>query len=104
MSLLKWTLALAGTTMGLRYLSGRHRRRLAPGSAGDGQIDRDDDVDVGHRPDTGTGTATSATQADGGSSGPYGRMAGGVGTSTLGHDTPSTPDTTLAPGDPAKRF
>lgn len=100
MSLLKWTLAMAGTGMVLRYLSGRHRRRLAPGDAREGQIDRDDGGDAGNRP----ATAESTPQANGGATAPDSRMAGGVGTSSLGDDASSTPDTAQALGDPAKRF
>ena len=32
MSLMKWTLAMAGAAMGLRYMSDRHRKRLSGGS------------------------------------------------------------------------
>ena len=45
MSLFKWTLALAGTAMGVRYMSNRHRQRIAGGSH-DAQIDRDSGRDV----------------------------------------------------------
>ena len=41
MSLLKWTLAMAGTAMTVRYLSDRHRQRLASGGDLAPQMDRD---------------------------------------------------------------
>ncbi len=103
MSLLKWTLALAGTTMGMRYLSGRHRRRIANDSPRAAQTDRDDGEDTGRRSDA----AWSAPQGGVSGLGSSPRATGvglGAGAASVGHDALSTPDTDLTPGDPSNRF
>jgi len=88
MSLMKWTLALAGTAMGLRYMSDRHRKRLASDSHGDSDSDgtsvRDIDGASVRDPqiDRDSATAWSAPQGGGGVTGMgSGGMGSGLGTS-----------------------
>lgn len=121
MSLLKWTLALAGTAMGLRYMSDRHRRRLAGDDGGtqspDGgwraaQTDRDGGRDGDREADRDTnrpgGTPWTAPQGGGGNSLATGAGAGGGGGTGLpgspSQDDLSASDSDMAPGSPANRF
>lgn len=104
MSLLKWTLALAGTTLGMRYLSGRHRRRIAEGGPRDAQTDRDDGEDTARRSDpalsTPRGGGATGMDSPPGSTG----FGTGVGAASVGPDALSTPDTGPAPGGFSNRF
>ena len=106
MSLLKWTLALAGTAVGMRYMSDRHRRRIAGGGELDAQTDRDD----GRMADTpwstaqsssdavgGTGTSTSLGSGLGSTSG-VGGSSSGTGASSFEQDDLLSPDSDRTPG------
>jgi len=112
MSLLKWTLAMAGAAVGLRYMSDRHRKRLsgAPEDGGEraAQTDRDTgrdtsrdtDRDASQQADRHAAAAWSAPQ--GGGLGGTGGMAGTSGPLT-GTSTGSTaagpfPGSTTGPG------
>ena len=104
MSLLKWTLALAGTAMGMRYMSDRHRRRMGGGGELAEQTDRDD----GRMADTPWSTAQSGSEAVGGTGTGTSLGSGlgstsGVGSSSTGastfdQDDLLSPDSDRTPG------
>ena len=117
MSLLKWTLAAAGTAIGMRYMSDRHRRRLADGGSRDAQTDRDD----GRSNQTPWSAAQGSDDAVGGlgagaSMGPGAGIGSSIGTgigtgisgsgaSRFGHDDLLAPDSDdPAPGSSSNRF
>ena len=129
MSLLKWTLAAAGTAIGMRYMSDRHRRRLAEGGSRDAQTDRDDgrsnqtpwsaaqgsDDAVGGLGSNlgtgvGTGLGTGASMGPGAGIGSsigtgIGTGISGSGASRFGHDDLLAPDSDdPAPGSSSNRF
>lgn len=119
MSLIKWTLAAAGTAMGLRYMSDRHRRRLA-GQGSDAGFGDDGDTAMRAAQDdrdtarTSTDTAWSAPQGGGSSltgassasglSGSSGLASGSTGLSGSGQDDLLGSGSDLPPGNPSKRF
>ncbi len=106
MSLLKWGSALAGTTMGLRYMSDRHRKRIAGGSENahfrNPRTDRDCAT---ARPGAqGGGSASGMGRAGSGSSGDTssdhtssGMPGATAGTGTAGSDDLQAPSSSLSP-------
>ena len=109
MSLMKWTLAMAGAAMGLRYMSERHRNRLSGGSDEPdsslraAQTDRDSES-AWATPQGGLGSSTMASPSAGlGSSSATGFGSGASGT-TARSDDMLTPDSDTAPGSSTSRF
>lgn len=99
MSMMKWTLALAGTVIGLRYMSDRHRRRIGSGSDRAAQIDRDDDRGTGLQAGLDTTTTPWAAPQGGGG------LAGvSTGAAIIGPDDLRAADSDLAPGSAPTRF
>ena len=76
MSLVKWTLAMAGTAMTVRYLSNRHRQRLEKGNDSKPEADRDD---AGQRDRDSASLAMRSGQASSGLSDGAARGANGMG-------------------------
>ena len=98
MSLMKWTLAMAGTVMGLRYMSERHRRRLSEGSSRAAQTDRDDDRSTGLQAGPETSTPWASPQGGGGLTGVT------TGAAVIGADDLQAAHSDLAPGSAPHRF
>ena len=111
MSLMKWTLAMAGAAIGVRYMSDRHRKRLAVGSDEHdssmraAQTDRDSET-AWSTPQGGLRSSGMAIPSAGlGSSTGYG--SGEVGTTARSDDL-LAPDSdaasNTAPGSSTNRF
>lgn len=100
MSLLKWTLAMAGTVMGLRYMSDRHRRRIGAdaGSRRAAQTDRDDDRGTILPAGPETSTPWAAPQGVGGLAGVT------TGAAIIDADGLQAADHNLAPCSAPSRF
>ena len=96
MSLMKWTLALAGTVIGLRYLSDRQRRRIGSGSAA--QIDQDDHRSAGLQAGMDASTPWAAPQGAGGLAGVT------TGAAIIGPEDLRQADSDLAPGSSPNRL
>lgn len=108
MSLMKWTLAMAGAAMGVRYMSDRHRKRLSVSS------DEHDSNMRAAQTDRDSETAWSTPQGGLRSSG-LASPSAGLGSSTTGYgsveagttarsDDLLAPDSDAAPGSSTNRF
>ena len=95
---MKWTLAMAGTAMGLRYMSERHRRRLSEGSSRAAQTDRDDDRSTSLPAVPETSTPWAAPQGGGGLAGVT------TGAAIIDADDLQSAHSDLAPGSTPNRF
>ena len=112
MSLLKWTLAMAGTAVGLRYLSDRHRRRLGLTGSPAPQVDRDDARSPipeplrTDSPSDNTGGLGTSLGGIGGSVGNVGTAVGHVGSTGSGilDDDLLSPGTGLPGSTPTTRW
>ena len=119
MSLMKWTLAVAGAAMGVRYMSDRHRKRLSASSDEHdssmraAQTDRDSETawstpQGGLRssglasPSAGLGSGTT-TGYGSGEAGTTGYGSGESGTTARSDDLLS-PDSNTTPGSSTNRF
>jgi len=107
MSLMKWTLAMAGAAMGVRYMSDRHRKRLSGGSDEHdsslraAQTDRDSET-AWSTPESGLRSSGLTSPSAGlGSSTAYG--SGEAGTNARSDDL-LAPDSDTLPGSSTNRF
>ncbi len=111
MSLLKWTLAMAGTAVGLRYLSDRQRRRIASDSNRTSLVDRDDGRDADKPWSTTPGSTSGGASLGTGFNPGLGASTGathtgiaGGGMAGTGQDDLSIPDSDLTRGGTSNRF
>ena len=109
MSLMKWTLAMAGVAMGMRYMSDRHRKRLSVSSDEYGssmraaQTDRDSET-AWSTPQGGLRSSGLTSPSAGlGSSSTTGYGSGEAGTTARSDDLLS-PDSNTTPGSSTNRF
>ena len=108
MSLMKWTLAMAGAAMGVRYMSDRHRKRLSASSdehdssMRTAQTDRDSET-AWSTPQGGLSNSGLASPSAGLGSSTSGYGSGGSGTTARSDDLLS-PDSNTTPGSSTNRF
>lgn len=114
MSLMKWTLAMAGAAMGVRYMSDRHRKRLSvssdehDSSMRAAQTDRDSET-AWSTPQGGLRSSGLASPSVGlGSSSTTGYGSGEAGPTAARSDDLLAPDSDMAsntaPGSLTNRF
>ena len=103
MSLIKWTLAMAGTAIGLRYMSDRHRRRMAEDNAPiprPAQTDRDSETPWSASAGAGASSVGGTRSGDA----QYTPGTPGTPSSTADGNDLQSPDDGLTPGSSANRF
>lgn len=113
MSLMKWTLAMAGAAMGVRYMSDRHRKRLSvssdehDSSTRAAQTDRDSET-AWSTPQGGLRSSGLASPSAGLGSSSTGYGSGEAGPTTARSDDLLAPDSDTAndtaPGSSTNRF
>lgn len=104
MSLLKWTLAAAGTVIGMRYMSDRHRRRIADGGSRPAQTDRDDSRNSGAPWSPAQGSDEIAGGPGTGLGAGLGSNIAAGGAASFVQDDLLAPDSDSTPGSSSNRF